>query len=298
MTINVGEKATLPALVTALGRAGHASTPQAGANAVPRLATLIGRLADHRPPRRLLPETRALLEALVGEVDEATSTARSTARSGSIRRSPRLIAALFGITIAPTRLHRLQRPQRDARPCERSTATAGSCRRHRRDARASSSRDALGTDVAATRSSSPSRSSAAPWRRWTRRCSASAGPPGRARSGAVLLPTLSHRIHRLALPARRLRHHAYGMWPIAPRPARCCRRHPQPRRADPRRRPRIRPRLQPARGPRGGRAHELSGAARRSDARSTSATTRPQPIAAAQMPTSRLHPASSHSPGR
>src|SRR3954468_9376560 len=49
VTINVGEKATLPALVTALGRAAHASTPQAGANAVPRLATLVERLAAYRP---------------------------------------------------------------------------------------------------------------------------------------------------------------------------------------------------------------------------------------------------------
>ena len=103
VTINVGEKATLPALVTALGRAAHASTPLAGANAVPRLAKLIGRLADHRPPRRLLPETRALLEALVGEVDGDLD--------GAIDRAQRLhpafaelVAPLFSTTIAPTRL--------------------------------------------------------------------------------------------------------------------------------------------------------------------------------------------------
>jgi len=103
VTINVGEKATLPALVTALGRAAHASTPQAGANAVPRLATLIGRLAAHRPERRLLPETRALLEALVGPVDGDLD--------GSIDRAQRLhpafgelVAPLFRTTIAPTRL--------------------------------------------------------------------------------------------------------------------------------------------------------------------------------------------------
>jgi len=103
VTINVGEKATLPALVTALGRAAHASTPLAGANAVPRLATLIGRLADHRPRRRLLPETRALLEALVGEVDGDLD--------GAIDRAQRLhpafaelVAPLFSTTIAPTRL--------------------------------------------------------------------------------------------------------------------------------------------------------------------------------------------------
>jgi len=103
VTINVGEKATLPALVTALGRAAHASTPLAGANAVPRLATLIGRLADHRPARRLLPETRALLEALVGDVDGDLD--------GAIDRAQRLhpafaelVAPLFSTTIAPTRL--------------------------------------------------------------------------------------------------------------------------------------------------------------------------------------------------
>jgi len=103
VTINVGEKATLPALVTALGRAAHASTPLAGTNAVPRLAKLIGRLADHRPPRRLLPETRALLEALVGEVDGDLD--------GAIDRAQRLhpafaelVAPLFSTTIAPTRL--------------------------------------------------------------------------------------------------------------------------------------------------------------------------------------------------
>jgi acetylornithine deacetylase/succinyl-diaminopimelate desuccinylase-like protein len=103
VTINVGEKATLPALVTALGRAAHASTPLAGANAVPRLATLIGRLADARPERRLLPETRALLEALVGTVDGDLDAAIAQAQ----RLHPafaELVAPLFATTIAPTRL--------------------------------------------------------------------------------------------------------------------------------------------------------------------------------------------------
>jgi acetylornithine deacetylase/succinyl-diaminopimelate desuccinylase-like protein len=103
VTINVGEKATLPALVTALGRAAHASTPQAGANAVPRLATLIGRLADARPERRLLPETRALLEALVGTVDGDLDDAIAQAE----RLHPafaELVGPLFATTIAPTRL--------------------------------------------------------------------------------------------------------------------------------------------------------------------------------------------------
>jgi acetylornithine deacetylase/succinyl-diaminopimelate desuccinylase-like protein len=103
VTINVGEKATLPALVTALGRAAHASTPHAGANAVPRLATLIGRLAAHRPPRRLLPETRALLEALVGPVDGELDAAIARAQQLHPAFSE-LVAPLFATTIAPTRL--------------------------------------------------------------------------------------------------------------------------------------------------------------------------------------------------
>src|SRR3954452_4145099 len=103
VTINVGEKATLPALVTALGRAGHASTPQAGANAVPRLATLIERLAAHRPERRLLPETRALLETLVGPVDGDLDGAIAAANDLHPAFSE-LVAALFATTIAPTRL--------------------------------------------------------------------------------------------------------------------------------------------------------------------------------------------------
>ena len=103
VTINVGEKATLPALVTAIGRAAHASTPLAGANAVPRLATLIGRLAAYRPERRLRPETRALLEALVGEVDGDLDGAIEHAQ----RLHPafdELVSPLFATTIAPTRL--------------------------------------------------------------------------------------------------------------------------------------------------------------------------------------------------
>jgi acetylornithine deacetylase/succinyl-diaminopimelate desuccinylase-like protein len=101
--ICVGEKACLPAMVTALGEAGHASTPTAGANAVPRLATLIERLANHRPKRRMLPETRAMLEALLGDVGDDLDAA--IARACALHPGfPDLIPPLFSVTIAPTRL--------------------------------------------------------------------------------------------------------------------------------------------------------------------------------------------------
>src|SRR4051812_45623510 len=103
VTISVGEKATLPALVTALGHPAPASTPQAGLNAVPRLAELISRLAAHRPARRLLPQTEALLHALVGAVDGDLDGA--TARAEALHPAfAELVGPLFATTIAPTRL--------------------------------------------------------------------------------------------------------------------------------------------------------------------------------------------------
>jgi acetylornithine deacetylase/succinyl-diaminopimelate desuccinylase-like protein len=101
--IVVGEKATLPVLVTALGEAGHASMPTAGANAIPRLARLIERLAAHRTERHVLPETRTMLEALVGPFDGAVDDA--VARASALHSGfPHELPALLGITIAPTRL--------------------------------------------------------------------------------------------------------------------------------------------------------------------------------------------------
>jgi acetylornithine deacetylase/succinyl-diaminopimelate desuccinylase-like protein len=102
VTLNVGEKATLPVLVTARGEAGHASVPTE-ANAVLRLATLLERLGSYRPERRLLPETRRLLELLAGPVGGDLD--------GALERAARLhpalgdnLAARFATTIAPTRL--------------------------------------------------------------------------------------------------------------------------------------------------------------------------------------------------
>jgi acetylornithine deacetylase/succinyl-diaminopimelate desuccinylase-like protein len=100
--LNVGEKATLPALVTALGEAGHASTPTAGANAVVRLATLIERLARHKTRRVLLPEIQRMLEVLVGtfdDLDDAIERAITLHPTFRDELPPRFCA-----TIAPTRL--------------------------------------------------------------------------------------------------------------------------------------------------------------------------------------------------
>jgi acetylornithine deacetylase/succinyl-diaminopimelate desuccinylase-like protein len=102
--INTGEKAMLPVLITALGEGGHASTPSKGANAVPRLALLIERLARHRSERSVLPETRRLLEVLVGPFDgDLDATIDRASRLHPLFRDE--LPALFGTTIAPTRLY-------------------------------------------------------------------------------------------------------------------------------------------------------------------------------------------------
>jgi acetylornithine deacetylase/succinyl-diaminopimelate desuccinylase-like protein len=103
VTVGVGEKACLPVLVTALGEAGHASTPHLAANAVPRLATLIGRIAAHRPERTVLPVVQRFLELLGADPDGDLDAAIAHVA----RRAPTLadeLPSLLSMTFAPTRL--------------------------------------------------------------------------------------------------------------------------------------------------------------------------------------------------
>jgi acetylornithine deacetylase/succinyl-diaminopimelate desuccinylase-like protein len=73
------------------------------------VAELIGRLARYRPRRRLLPSTRALLEALLGpevELAEPADLDRTIEQAAALHPALRgMIAPLFSTTIAPTRLH-------------------------------------------------------------------------------------------------------------------------------------------------------------------------------------------------
>ena len=102
--LGVGEKACLPVRVTALGEAGHASTPQLGANAVPRLATLIDRIARHRAPRRALPAVARMIEQLGGDPagDLDAAVAHVAARNRELGED---LPSLLSMTFAPTRLH-------------------------------------------------------------------------------------------------------------------------------------------------------------------------------------------------
>jgi acetylornithine deacetylase/succinyl-diaminopimelate desuccinylase-like protein len=104
VTINVGEKAALAARVTALGSATATTMPGLATGSVPRLATLIQRIAAHRPARRLLPETAQMLEALLGTA-EGDLDAAIARLEGLHPAFADLLAPLFATTIAPTRLH-------------------------------------------------------------------------------------------------------------------------------------------------------------------------------------------------
>ncbi len=144
--INVGEKATLPVLVTALGEAGHASIPTAGTNAVPKLATLIDRLGRHRAAPVMGAESRRLLEVLIGSsagpIDDALEKVAQL--HPSFRDD---VPPLFGSTIAPTRLYgskaRNVMPGRASVECDCRVLPGTSPEDLEREFR-----DILGTDIA------------------------------------------------------------------------------------------------------------------------------------------------------
>ncbi len=60
----VGEKGVFRFELTTVGKAGHASVPGIGANALARMAPLVTALSERRPPYEQVPEMGALLAAL------------------------------------------------------------------------------------------------------------------------------------------------------------------------------------------------------------------------------------------
>jgi acetylornithine deacetylase/succinyl-diaminopimelate desuccinylase-like protein len=211
VTINVGEKSALCATVTALAEGGASSLPRSGANAVPILARLIDRLDGHRPTRRLIPQTDAMLTALAGadgSLDERI--ARAVALHPML---PELVEPLFVMTVAPTRLRGSRAlnvmpveasVECDCRPVPGMTL----------DEVAGELRSALGDDLpyALTFSGDPVGGSISPLdtplyeicRSWV----------GENDPGAVLVPTLTNGFtdsHHMRAAFGSV---AYGFWPI------------------------------------------------------------------------------------
>ena len=101
-SVGVGEKGTYPARVTALGEAGHGSTPTVGDNAVPHLGEVLARIGRGLPEPVPHPAVDAMLRVLVGDYDE-TGLADALARAGALHPElAHLLPAVAGITMAPT----------------------------------------------------------------------------------------------------------------------------------------------------------------------------------------------------
>ena len=96
-TVGIGEKGTLPARVTAVGEAGHASMPNVGDNAVP----LLGRAAAPGRPRDARPGFVALGGGRRWPRWASTTSTAATALHPTLGA---LIPAMTGTTMAPTLL--------------------------------------------------------------------------------------------------------------------------------------------------------------------------------------------------
>lgn len=96
----VAEKMTAPFIVRLRGKSGHASDPYAADNALLKLPPVLEALGKLEPPRTLIPEVKAFLEAVIGEVpplEVALERARALHPLAA-----ELIAPLLSATLSPT----------------------------------------------------------------------------------------------------------------------------------------------------------------------------------------------------
>jgi acetylornithine deacetylase/succinyl-diaminopimelate desuccinylase-like protein len=96
----VAEKGVFRFILRTHGRAGHASVPRIGDNALARMGPLLTALTERRPPAEPGPEVRLLLDALGldgGDVEGALSALERSEPELAV-----LLEPLAGITLAPT----------------------------------------------------------------------------------------------------------------------------------------------------------------------------------------------------
>ena len=95
-----GEKGVFRFTLTTEGRAGHASIPRIGDNALVKLAPILAALSDGRPTYELTPEPEAFMRALGLDTEDLEAS------MGALEeREPRLAVLLepmLGVTLAPT----------------------------------------------------------------------------------------------------------------------------------------------------------------------------------------------------
>jgi acetylornithine deacetylase/succinyl-diaminopimelate desuccinylase-like protein len=100
-TVVVGEKGVFRFELTTEGRAGHASMPDIGDNALLRMVEVLGRLDGRQPPYDRYPAGTAPLEILVGDAESDLAGALERVRAIEPRLADQLDPTLH-VTIAPT----------------------------------------------------------------------------------------------------------------------------------------------------------------------------------------------------
>ncbi len=102
--VGIGEKGTYPARVTAVGEAGHGSTPTVGDNAVPHLGEVLARVGQGLPSPMPHPLVDGMLRVLLGDsYADGDDLASALAAAGALHPElEHLMPALAGTTMAPT----------------------------------------------------------------------------------------------------------------------------------------------------------------------------------------------------
>ena len=96
----VAEKATAPFKLRLHGRSGHASDPHAADNALLKAGPVLDALARLEPPRVLIPEVRAFLDAILGDVPPVEEALDRAAALHPL--AGQLVAPLLAATLSPT----------------------------------------------------------------------------------------------------------------------------------------------------------------------------------------------------
>ena len=96
----VAEKGVFRFTCTTDGRAGHASVPRIGDNALTKMAPLLQAFADRRPPLDLTPEPEALMRALGLDTSDPERALREA--EGRDPRVAILLEPMLGVSFSPT----------------------------------------------------------------------------------------------------------------------------------------------------------------------------------------------------
>lgn len=96
----VGEKATAPFVVRVRGRAGHASVPSIGDNALVKAAPIVEAIARIDPPKTLLPQVQRFLEQVLGETPPLETAVERARELHPL--AAELVEPLLSLTLAPT----------------------------------------------------------------------------------------------------------------------------------------------------------------------------------------------------